>query len=124
LAGRHTDVARLLPDWGAISPDAGALSYAARIGEKEIVKLLVERGIDNHEIPRAMTEAAKFGNIEMICYLILAFASDLRTRLPEGPASRAACYAGHEDAVQLLLAEGADPNKGFPDANDPVFYDT
>jgi ankyrin repeat protein len=98
-----------------------ALLFAARSGDAESARLLVEAGADvNDALPNGMTalvEAAHSGHDD-VGILLLDKGADANAREVGYDALHAAVLRGRLRLVQALLAHGADPNlriaKGTP----------
>lgn len=97
------------------------LLFAARSGDSESARLLVEAGANvNEELPNGMTalvEAAHSGH-QAVAMVLLDKGADPNAREVGYTALHAAVLRGSLDLVQALLAHGADPNlritKGTP----------
>ncbi len=90
------------------------VSCAARTGDYQSVKLLLDRGAgvnardDGDETP--LFEAVRFGRTE-VAQLLIERGADLnaKNKFEETPLFKAACF-GHIDVARLLIAKGADLN--------------
>ncbi len=116
--GNVRDVEKLL-DLG-VSPDlridwyGPCLIFAIEKGNRDIAKLLMERGADtspeNDYMRMALHKAAAKGSIEIVELLVKAHPAFLKVKSHEGntPLHIAAMY-GHAEVVAFLLKQGADP---------------
>lgn len=93
------------------------LYYAAHVGHREIVELLLSRGADvnlptrGHFHERPLHAAAKHGHAEVLQLLLAHGATvDVRVGHSRETALQFAARRGHPDAVRVLLAHRADPN--------------
>ncbi len=148
----HEDVMKLLVRAGANSPanatvGAGAptnpnagesglradednLRSAARDGNKEVVQLLLAKGVavdaKNNSGMTALILACGAGHTKEIAELLLAGGADVNAKLND--ASRApgltalmnASREGNKEVVQLLLAKGADVNAKMTDGRNAL----
>ncbi len=94
------------------------LYHAADFGQLDIVKLLVENGVDLDERDptfnlTALGAAASEGNLDVVEFLIESGAS-LDMTLPDNPVM-SAIYGGYDDVVQLLVDKGADVHRLYDD---------
>jgi ankyrin repeat protein len=78
-----------------------ALEYAIKVGNREIIDLLISYGARN-----ALTKASETGDIKLVQYFL--------DRKPEknecDSALHAAVCTGHKEIIELLLSSGADVN--------------
>lgn len=80
--------------------------------DMDMVKLLVENGAVVNQITRnensALLSAAKFGNLELVKYLIEFYKAKVNHKFHDGatPLMRA-CYYGYPNLVKYLLDKGA-----------------
>ncbi len=99
--------------------DGSLLHQAARRGDLELVRSLVERGAD----PKAgdendwtpLEEAARNGHLEVVRFLVehgarLRPVAPGSTLLPGSTPLHEAALGGHLDVVSFLVEHGADPN--------------
>ncbi len=97
---------------------------ACRVGDKECVELLLQRGMDvnssGHYYGTALQAASRVGNIEMVEHLLSSGANVNIVQGAYGTAVRAAAYGGHEDIVRFLIAHGADVNLRCVDNIKPI----
>ena len=102
----HTAVVELLLDKGA-QIDVRALCSAARAGELEMVRLLLEKGVDPNGAtgsPSPLCFALRFDRIEMV-KLLLGGGADINGEGKHGydTALYVACCKGSTELVDLLL---------------------
>jgi ankyrin repeat protein len=93
-----------------------ALTYAAWLGNAEIVKLLLDADADLSEgVFTALNVAALAGRTEIVRILLDAGADVNATDMSSWPALMSAAMEGHNDIVKLLIESGADVNEGNDD---------
>jgi len=95
-----------------MTPFGSWLHVACMEGSLEIVKLLIEFGIDINAIggvfnAGAINRAASEGQLDIVQYL-LDYGAELDTSEPDKNPLFAAIYGGHKKIVQLLLDHGID----------------
>ena len=116
---KNTEVARLLISHGAkpngmVEPSCDTpLHMAAKGGQSEIVKLLLESGADANAAQESggtpLLYAAEAGHQEIVKLLLDAGANVNATyTLTKATPLHKAALAGHNEVVRLLLAGGAD----------------
>lgn len=93
------------------------LHVACDYNRLEIVKKLVELGIDVNKVSRAMNasaieDACSKGNIEIVQYL-LEKGAILDTTTSEANPLFSAIYEGHINIVKILICEGIDISKKY-----------
>lgn len=98
--------------------DGTLLHFAARRGTLEIVRLLVENGIDINKKGgswncTALTFAALEGKLSIVRFLVEAGSVLDTTRVMANPLLRAAAE-GHHDVVEFLLTTSIDRHASYP----------
>ena len=110
----HADIVCLLLQAGASVNDAGhhaPLAMASAKGHIEIVRVLLQGGADPAQDGSALTSASLHGHTEIFKLLLESRATvDNPGSCGETPLT-AACGAGWNHIIQLLLEAGADSNK-------------
>ncbi len=89
------------------------LSAAARVGNLEIAKLLIQEGtkIDHHgKDTTSLSEAAHEGHLDFVIYLLDEGADVNSKSGPYGSALGGAAHGGHNDIINLLIGKGANVN--------------
>lgn len=103
-------------------PDA--LSYAAKDGNKIIVRLLLLTGHDKNARGRyagpPLVEAAMEGHAQIVKILLAAGADTHLSNANGATALTLAAGRGNVNIVKALLNAGADPNEGTPDGWTPL----
>ena len=82
-----------------------ALTWAAYTGRADIVKLLLDKGVDVYG--NDLNIAAQRGDVNIVKLLLAKVKFGNESLVT---AMRSAAVAGHADAVKLLIDSGADPN--------------
>lgn len=102
---------RMTQDLRDVLP-ADAVAAAALGGQKEMVSLLLDKGLDIGTIGPFGTplRAASLLGHESIVRLLLNRAADVNVSGPFGSALHAAAARGHTSIISLLLQHDADPN--------------
>ncbi|TQN71201.1 Tankyrase-1 [Colletotrichum shisoi] len=117
---------KLAEDARESAPPLSELLKAARNGDVEVVKSLVQRGacVDekDHDGATAMHFASDYGHTEMV-NLLVESGANLDSMDDEGwtPLNDASFY-GHVEVVRLLLSKGADLTKSNIFAQTPLHY--
>jgi ankyrin repeat protein len=106
----HTEVVRLLLEAG-VEPqsDGFPLFWAAREGHTEVVRLLLEAGVEPQSNGFPLFWAAREGHTEVVRLLLQAGADPCDPRNAYLSLSWAA-RNGHSEVVHMLLEKGAHPN--------------
>ena len=106
----YVDIVRLLLDRGLdINRDIDSFIYASREGRLEVVRLLINRGANIYaRYGFALTLAAEFGQLEIV-RLLLEHGAEANAGGPyDSLPLSMASHYGHLDIVRLLLQYGAD----------------
>jgi cytohesin len=90
-------------------PSDGAFREALQAGDREMIALLLEKGVDASR-PEFLIIAAFKGRKDVVELLLAKGARATARDRGNASALAAASQRGHADIVALLLARGADPN--------------
>lgn len=116
----NKDICILMFELGATCVTAAsALCYAAGQGHKDIVQLLLDRGMDVHDCDDLALHVAACSGHRGICALLLDHGASLTTG--RDAVLRVAAIQGHKDVVTLLLDRGAEIDGGGGD-DTPLWY--
>jgi len=104
----HLRIARFLVDRGAVVSTSagggqGVLLVASSGGDLELVRLLVDRGVDIKAASDALGVAASRGHVDMVHFLL---DSGVRAESGDARALQCAAAAGHLEIVRVLARHG------------------
>jgi ankyrin repeat protein len=127
VATGRRELAKILIKRGAPKELSGlnpSLWLAASLSQSEVVRLLVEKGVDVNADYQGITPlllASESGNTELVEFLVLNGA-DINVVTEGSPNSPllAACMKNRVELARILLENGADPDLHHPDGPTPI----
>jgi uncharacterized protein len=112
--------------WATDDMDESGLTYAARAGRSDLLRLMLETHKGSEDIlgrePLALNAAAEDGKLDSVRFLLEKGADASQVNSSGRGALVLAIVKGHVDVVSELLNGGADPNAGavVPHAKTPL----